>query len=154
MPFAGEHLGFFFVGVDLQVHVHVLALGDRFEDAADRGGAEAVAANQQGDIGLPQDELEPQAFRAQLGDLELRFRREFDELDGDVLEKIPDLVGDHLHEGMMAQKKLRARFEAGDGMNMRRQRPGLRGVAALEDDAAGEQDRAFRGRGRRAACSA
>jgi len=108
VPLAGQHFGFLLVGVDLQADVHVLPLGDGFQDAADGGGAEAVATDQERDVGLAKDELETQPLRTEFGDLELGFGRELDELDGDVLEKIPDLIGNQLHVGMMPRSGGRA----------------------------------------------
>mgnify|MGYP003576066481 CR=1 FL=1 len=111
MTIPGQHLGFLLVGVDLEADIHVLALRDGLEHPADGRGAEAVAADQQRDVGLAEDELEAQALRPEFGNLELGLGGELDELDGDVLEEIPDLIGYQLHAGMMQRKRGRARMD-------------------------------------------
>lgn len=113
VAFAGLHFGLFLVGVDLEAYVDVIALGDGFQDAADGRGAEAIAADEEGDVGLAEDELEAQALGPEFGDLELGLGGELDELDGDVLEKIPDLIGNQLHVPIMPRSGERARRERG-----------------------------------------
>ena len=85
------------MGVDLEADVDLFTFGQGLHHATDGGGAEAISTDEQGDIGLAEHQLEAETLRPEFGHLELSLCGELDELDSDVLEEIPDLIGHQLH---------------------------------------------------------
>ena len=85
MIFTCRAFGFFFVRVNLQRKLDVFLVGCGFHHAADGGGGEAIATNQQGHIGGGEDQAEAQSIGPELGDAELCLIGMLDQLHGVVL---------------------------------------------------------------------
>ena len=85
--------------MDLQRHLHPLALGSCLEHTADGRGRETIAPNQHRHVGLGQHQLETQALGTDLRHFQLRLGRLVNQLDSHILKEIFQFIGDALHAG-------------------------------------------------------
>ncbi len=93
-----EALLLFLHGVNPQGDLDALTLGGSTEDAANGTGGEAPPTDQHGHITMIEDETEGEMIGVDLSNPELGLFRVVDELEGNILEKTPDLIGCLVHD--------------------------------------------------------
>ncbi len=100
----GHALALLLMGMNLQAGVDVVPDRCGFHDITDGAGGEAVAADEHCDIRLCDNQAESDVFFIRFSDPQLGLVGMFDELQGDKLEEILNLVRGLLHAPTMESK--------------------------------------------------